>query len=191
VEVFPRSLHLDLHEEQPALPVAGLRAVIAAEATIERQRGIGGEQFFVRGDEGGQARTTALFLAIEEELDVTGERHSRRAKGVDRLQVGEQIALGVGRPAPVHDAVAYLSAEWRPRPFSERLGGLDIVVVIDHEGRRVGIRRADLAVDNRQADGFHHARRDTEIAHHLDQQRRALPHADPLRGDARLPHHPL
>ena len=124
-------------------------------------------------------------------LTVAGQVHPGAPVGVDRLQVAHQVALGVGRAAPVEDAVDDLGAEGRVGPLLQRLGRLHVVVVVDHQRGRVGARRADLAVDDRQALRLQHPPVDPDLTHHLDEQFGALAHPDPLRRDARLPHQPL
>ena len=84
-----------------------------------------------------------LFLALEEDPYRERQRANGRLVRLDRLQPGHKVALVVGGATAVQEPVAHGRFERRRRPFVERVGRLDVVVVVHQERPRAGTLLAD------------------------------------------------
>src|SRR5438093_6462204 len=108
-------------------------------------------------DEGGEVLRPDLFLALVQHAHAERELADRRAVRLDRLEPRHEVALVVGDAATEEKAVALGRLERRGRPLLERLGGLDVVVVVDEQRAVAGSGLADdrgrSAVDARRLGG--------------------------------------
>src|SRR5439155_1480190 len=118
---------------------------------------VGPQAVSVPLDEGGEVLRPDLFLALVQHAHAERELADRRAVRLDRLEPRHEVALVVGDAATEEKAVALGRLERRGRPLLERLGGLDVVVVVDEQRAVAGSGLADdrgrSAVDARGLGG--------------------------------------
>src|SRR5690606_15382079 len=86
-------------------------------------------------DERSEVDRTALFLTLNEKLQVYGQRPLCLQVGLGCLDVHEELPLVVARAAAVKLAVATARLEWRRHPFVERIGRLYVVMPVNEHGR--------------------------------------------------------
>ena len=124
-----------------------LRLLGACHAAVEDDAGVGAA--LVRFEEVHDRVAADLLLTVGDDSDVHGQR-VLLSKQLGRLQEREELALVVGDAARVVPAVALGELERRRLPEVERGGRLDVVVPVDHHGRRIAAAvrvRRDVADD--------------------------------------------
>ena len=146
--------------------------------------GVGGEQVLVVCDELGQVGGAGLFFAFDDEFDRAGELADLIEQGIDRKQAGDELSFIVADAAPVELAVADFRLEGRAVPEFERLGRLDIVMVVDEQS--LGAAAFALAENDRGAAGFHDLDGKTTFFKHLGDKSGTFTDAPVLGTDARL-----
>ena len=104
----------------------------------------------VGGDEVVEVRAADFLLALEHHLDVDRQRARLRQRRLDGLEVHEDLALVVGRPARVDRALADGGLEGRRLPQVQRIDRLHVVVPVEQHRRRAG-RAEPLAVHDRMS----------------------------------------
>ncbi len=146
MEVVLRPLDDDLEVGQPFEAVGDRRHAGGELAGVGDDRVVAGQLVAVGGDVSFETRAADLLFPLDQHLDVDRQRAGRLEPGLHRLEVGEHLALVVGGPARIEVAVADGRLERGRQPGPERLGGLDVVVPIDEEGRLAGRVQA-LGID--------------------------------------------
>ena len=79
-----------------------------------------------------------LFLALDDELHVHRQFDALPHVGLQRLDVGVDLALVVAGAAGVNHAVPDHRFEGRVVPQVQRINRLDIVVAVEQQGLAVG-----------------------------------------------------
>jgi len=92
-------------------------------------------------------RTAHLLLALEDEADRKRQLAERALVRLDRAQSRDQVALVVRDAARPDATIADVGPEGLVAPQLERLGRLDVVVVV--QLKLAGARAGDNAVDDR------------------------------------------
>lgn len=85
-----------------------------------------------------KADAADFFLTFDENLNVDGKSSVELVERFQGLKVDMNLALVVGRAAPVDVAVADGGLKGGRSPKVQRLGGLDIIVAIKKDGRFAG-----------------------------------------------------
>ena len=135
MQVAVGPLHVELEVGQPLQAVGDGRHARGELAGVGDDGVVAGQPVGVLGHVGLEVDPADLFLTLDQELDVDGERPGRLEPGLGRLQVGEHLALVVGGAAGVEVAVANRRLERRREPGLQRLGRLHVVVAVDQQGR--------------------------------------------------------
>src|SRR5687767_12209163 len=126
-----------------------------------------------------------LLLALVAKLEVDRQPAAYAEDGLDRLQVGEHLALVVAGAARVDPAVADRRLERRTVPGVQRLRRLDVVVAVDeHRPCRVG--RSYFSEDDRISARLHEPRLGAGVGHEPLHEGGALADSRVLRRDRRL-----
>ena len=138
VHVAHRARHVDLQraqaaqaQPQPRLGLAPLRAVGADDQ-------VAGQTVGVRRDERVHGGAADLFLPLQQELDVHGQRPAVGQQCLHRLHRDQQVALVVGGAAPVDPVVGEHRIERIRVPAVGAQGRLHVEVGVDQDGRRAG-----------------------------------------------------
>jgi hypothetical protein len=118
---------------------------------------VGGEPSPLAGGEGGQVGRADLLLAVQQHLDRAGQLAPGRQQALDGQELGQVLALVVGRAAAVQAAVADLGLERRAGPGVQGVGRLHVVVAV-HEHGGGAWRAGAVAEDQRPAGGPSHPR---------------------------------
>ena len=179
----PADAKLDVGDAlQPTRDRRAARGVLVARLP---DAAIGPKTTGVTGDECGEVRGPALLLALVEHSYPKWELADRRAIGLDRLQPRDQIALVVGHAPAEEKAVALGRLEGRRGPLVQRIGRLDVVVVVDEQR---ALAAAGLADDRRRpaVDGQRFRGDSTALLRSVQDDPRGLRNADALRRDGRL-----
>ena len=131
-----------------------------------------------------QVEAGGLFFALDDKLDAAWQVAILIQQGVDGEQAAGDVPLVVADAAPVEFAAAQGWLEGRRLPQLQRLGRLDIVVVVEQQ-RFVAFALA-LAKDDRRAVGGHDISREAAFAQHPGDQFSALFYSQVLRADRGL-----
>ena len=144
------------------MAVSEITATSAAKAS--RYRSTAASKF---GEPISSSPSTTTFRLI-------GKRSARAQVRVDRREMHEHLSLVVHRTAAENLSVAHRSLERRTVPQLDRIDRLHVVVAV-HEQRRLSRRLHPLAVCQRIAGGFEHARAQADLVHAVDQMLAAAP----------------
>jgi hypothetical protein len=132
----------------------------------------------------GRVEAADLLLPLEDEPGLQGQLADRLPVPLDGEDAGDELPLVVGGAAGDEGAAPDLGRVRVRFPELERLGRLDVVVVVDHQRPRPA---PDLAVDDRgAAGGVDDAGLDAAAAQQVGRRRRGLGDADSLAGKGRL-----
>ena len=175
VQVARRAAEDDLAAGDPAQPVAERRHAGRDHAGVGHRDDVALQQLAVRFEERREVRAADLLLAFEQE----GQVHRQLAFFLQRLfhaeDVGQHLALVVGRAAGPDLAVADLRFEGRGGPEGEGIDRLDVVVAVNQH--RLAVGAVLVACDHhRMAGGLVQARRQAHAGQLLHQPLRAGPH---------------
>src|SRR3954453_22618120 len=89
-----------------------------------------------------------FLFAFNDEFHVQGKLSPHLLDGVDRGDSGGKIAFVVGNASSPDAAILDFTRPWLVLPQIERLGGLDIIVVVKGQGFRGNTRM--FAIDDRE-----------------------------------------
>jgi hypothetical protein len=162
------------------------RPAVDVDAAEFPDAAIGGDQIGMRVGEVDEMRRADLFFAFDDELQPQRQFPARRLPGGDGGDSRGDVAFVVGDTARPDSPVANLAGPGIALPEIERLGRLDVVVVVKAE--RFRLRPGQLGVDDRIA------ARHVDLPHigadageHRFDECCRLRHPDPLRRHSRLP----
>jgi hypothetical protein len=119
-----------------------------------------------------------LFLAFNHKLYIAGKLTRRGQDRIDREQAGDDMSLVITYAAAVEFPVSQGRLEGRRLPQLQRLGRLDIIMVIDQKCP-VGFAFS-LSIDDRRATGIHDLDVKAAGLKHLRNQGSTLAHAKVL-----------
>lgn len=185
VGVAPGALGLQLHIEHALAAQHEFGPVLDVEPASLPQAAVSAQQLGVALGDGRKVRAAHLFLALHDPADGDRQFTIGGAQGANGCQARGDLALVV-RDAPcVQLAVALRRLKGRRVPQVERLGGLDVIVVVEQEGERAAAPL--LAIDRRWRPlGAQPLRLKTRIAQQRFGQVGSLIDAHALRPHARL-----
>jgi hypothetical protein len=130
-------------------------------------------------------RAVDFLLALEQELDRDRQLAACREHGLDRRETRHQVALVIGDAAGMEPSVANGRLEWWREPLLERIGRLDVVVVVEQERRRRSA--GDLGEGAWRVVGFDDLRRKAPAMHEVGHGLCGLRQRAALGRDARQP----
>jgi len=81
-----------------------------------------------------------LFLALHHDRHIHRKATADAQVSFERREMHEDLPLVVGTSATVHLAVAYAQRKRGCRPERLRIGGLHVVMTVDQQRRRTGMR---------------------------------------------------
>ncbi len=126
-----------------------------------------------------------FFFALDHPLDPHREFALGFGPGFDRLNAREQFAFVVGGAAPVDDAIFDHHLERGGVPQIDRVFGLDVVVVVDHQRPR-GIFGTEISQNDRRSGCFKYDHFRTERLEAIRDHVCHVTHAAPIGGNADL-----
>jgi len=100
------------------------------------QTAIGAQQVGVLMAELLQVNRADFLLALDQKVDFYRQRALGRQPGLNRLKPQHQVAFVVGHAACKQLPIAWRWIESRRDPTIQRLGRLDIVVIVDQQRAR-------------------------------------------------------
>ena len=136
VEVPPGGPHAQLEGEDPLHAAVRDRPASGVDAAELPQTAISAQPLGVRVDVRRQVRAADLLFPLDQKRQTERKLAVALAVGAQRREARDQLALVVGRPAPVPGAVAFGQLERRRGPGVQRVLRLHVVVVVQQQRRR-------------------------------------------------------
>ena len=163
MDVDRRAARLQLHVEHAARAEHEDGPTARVEIGRLHEREIAGELRRVAPDVVLDGDAVDLLLALDEELDGQRQLAPDREQRLDGRQSRDEVALVVGHTPGVEAPVTDRRLERRREPLLERVRRLDVVVVVEEQGR--GGAALDLGVDGGRVVGRHDLGRQAPAAH--------------------------
>ena len=174
MQIPTRALHVDLEVSEPAQRRQDRRLARREHRRVGYDDGIRLEHRLVFFDEFRQVLASDLLLSLGDDDHVHRQLLPHRQMGFERLDVQEELAFVVDRPAREYFSVPHRRLERRRRPEIERLGRLHVVVTVDDHRRSTG-RLSPFSDDDRMTRRRVNRRRHTDpVERRLKPLRRAL-----------------
>ena len=114
------------------------RMVLREHAGVGHDDVVGAQLFRALLHKRDEAGAADLLFPFDEKGDVHGKRRARLQIGLDRFDVGEELALVIGCAAPEEFAAALDRLERRRLPQIKRFRRLHVVMPVDQHPRGVG-----------------------------------------------------
>src|SRR6266704_3757684 len=111
-----------------------LRSSLVEMVAALNRRAVRVQDLLVRTDKGAEVGTADLLLALDHELQVDRRPTFDAFPGLDREELHDQVALRIRAAAAPELAVLDRRVERVALPFVQRVDGLDVVVLVHHEG---------------------------------------------------------
>jgi hypothetical protein len=185
MEIAVRSPGTQLDVQHAADAESDLRIAIVGDRTVGHVNEVGCEQFAVGDDGIMEVGTAGFFLALDQELDVDGERACCVHPGTDRRDVAEMLGLVVGDTTGIDATLADDRLKRRCGPQVERFRWLYVVVAVEQD-RGFSRSPEPFAVDQGLATGFDDPGGEPRFLEQPLLERSAFPDADVLGADAWL-----
>src|SRR6266516_8079320 len=139
------TLYVELHIEQALSSQYQLWATIRVEIRSFPQASIGLQQVSICRSNSFEVRAADLLFPFDDPAQCNRQLTVGSTQGADRCQASSDLALVVACAASVKLPVAHGWFKGRREPQLERLGGLDIVVVIEQDC--IGAAAGQLSID--------------------------------------------